>query len=138
MQDKVDLGTSFWPSQLSTEGYITVETWLKCQGGVKTTSLMYIFCVSGMIYPFEVGKFKSEIYIKAIFVPKGTLLSIYTHSLDYFPKWDTLMRNKKHSNRLWNKVWKLLTTLTGSKHTLKKNFITSCRQNSAFVVFLWK
>lgn len=73
-----------------------------------------------MIHPSKAGKFKSEVYIKIIFVPKGTLLSTYSHSLDYFPMWDTLMRNKCR-NRLWNKVWKLLMVLQGQNIPLKKN-----------------
>lgn len=123
MQDKADLSTSFWSSQLSTEDYIAVQTWLKRHGGVKITSLRYIFCVSGMIHPSKAGKFKSEVYIKVVFVPKGNLLSIYTHSFDYFPKWDTLTRNKKCSNRLWNKVWKLLMILQGQNIPLFKKFL---------------
>lgn len=138
MQDKADLSTSFWSSQLSTEGYVT-EAWLKCHGGVKITSLKYIFFVSGMIHPSKAGKFKSDVYIKVVFVPKGNLLSTYTHGFDYFPKWDTLMRNKKCNNRLWNKVRKLLMILQGQNIPLKKKkIIISHRQNLAFVAFLCK
>lgn len=36
-----------------------------------------------MIHPSKAGEFKSEVYIKI--VPKGTLLSTYFHSFDYFP-----------------------------------------------------
>lgn len=92
---------------------------------------MHVFCIS-MIS--KAGKFKSEVYIKIIF---STLLSTYSHSFDYFPMWDTFIRNKC-SNRLWNKVWKLRMILQGQNIPLKKTLIISYRQNLAFVAFLWK
>lgn len=82
---------------------------------------MCILCVS-TIHPSKVEKMKSEEYIKVVFVPKDTVLSAYTHSFDYFPKWDRLMRNEKCSNRLWNEVWKLFTILQGQTYHLK-NYI---------------
>lgn len=74
---------------------------------------MYMFCVSGMTHTSKAWKFKPEVYIKVVFVPKGTLLSIYTYTFDYCPKWDILISNKKCRNRLWNEVWKLLMELEG-------------------------
>lgn len=83
MQDKAGLSTSFWSSQLSTEDCITYSrNMTKVPLGVSKSPLMYIFCVSGMTYPFKVW---SEVYNKVLFIPKGTSLSIYTCSFDYCP-----------------------------------------------------